>query len=162
MSKALIPGSFDPVTNGHLNIIKRAAKIFDEVYVVVFINPDKKYLFSIEEREYFLSLAIKECLPEFKNIFVTSDEGYVVDFMKKHEITTIVKGIRNEKDFLYEKEMAEINKKLSENAETMFLISEKEYSDISSSMVKEHILSRQSVKKFIPAPVLKLISERNF
>lgn len=160
MAKAIIPGSFDPITNGHLDIIKRAAGIFDEVYVVIFINPDKKYLFSMEERELFIELAVKECLADHKNIKVAYDDGYVVDFMKRHGIDVIVKGVRDEKDFTYEADMAKINKSLYEKAETLLLVSDEEYREISSTKVRELIIHRQSIKKFVPAPVERIISER--
>ena len=106
MSSAILPGSYDPVTLGHIAVIERAAREYDEVYVVAFINPDKKYAFSVEERVAMLMLATDH-LP---NVLVSYSDGLVIDYMREHGIEKIVKGYRNDTDYAYEQRQAEWNK----------------------------------------------------
>ena len=115
--KALITGSFDPVTNGHLDIIKRTAAVFDSVVVGIFINPEKKYLFDVNERIEMLSEAVKD----LKNVTVDSSEGYVAKYVEQNSIDVIVKGVRNSVDFEYEAKMAKINKQIYSGAETLLI-----------------------------------------
>lgn len=133
MKIATYPGSFDPITNGHLDIISRAAKIFDEIIVVVLINPEKRGLFTVEER---IDL-IRKVAESYENVKVKSFNGLLVDFMNKNNSSVIIKGLRNISDFDYELQMALINKKLDFSKETFFMIADPKYSYISSSSVKQ-------------------------
>lgn len=133
MKIAVYPGSFDPITNGHLDIIKRGTKIFDKVIVAILVNVDKKGLFSIEERKELILKATKD----IEGIEVIDFDGLLVDLLKEKEINVILKGLRNSIDFEYENTMEKINKKLNKDVETIFMISESEKSYISSSAVKQ-------------------------
>ncbi|MGV3024690.1 pantetheine-phosphate adenylyltransferase [Clostridium thermobutyricum] len=133
MKIAVYPGSFDPITNGHLDIIKRGTKIFDKVIVAILVNVDKKGLFSIEERKELILKATKD----IEGIEVIDFDGLLVDLLKEKEINVILKGLRNSTDFEYENTMDKINKKLNKDVETIFMISESEKSYISSSAVKQ-------------------------
>lgn len=133
MKIAVYPGSFDPITNGHLDIIKRGTKIFDKVIVAILVNVEKKGLFSIEERKELILKATKD----IEGIEVIDFDGLLVDLLKEKEINVILKGLRNSTDFEYENTMDKINKKLNKDVETIFMISESEKSYISSSAVKQ-------------------------
>lgn len=150
MTIAIYPGSFDPITNGHLDIISRSSDIFEKVIVGVMVNPKKKYRFSLETREILIKGALKEELPHKSNIEVVSFEGLLVDFMKESKIKTIVKGLRTATDYEYEFRMALINKQLYEDAETVFIPTSEQYSLVSSSMVKELYDLGGDVSKYIP------------
>lgn len=133
MTKAICPGSFDPVTNGHLDIIRRAAATFDQVVVAILTNPRKQPLFSLEERLEML----EEVLQDLPNVTVASAEGLLVEFARSQGAQVIVKGLRPIQDFEYEWQMGMVNKQLNEEIETYFLMSRKEYSYLSSSIVRE-------------------------
>lgn len=133
MNKAVFPGSFDPITNGHLDIIERASKLFDQLIVAVLINPEKKYLFSSEER---IEL-IKRTTKIYKNVKIMATSDLLVDFMKENDIKIIIKGLRAVTDFEYEFQMALMNKKLGPDTETLFMITRVENSFLSSSSVKQ-------------------------
>jgi pantetheine-phosphate adenylyltransferase len=152
MKKAIVTGSFDPVTLGHIDIIKRAAKEYDEVYAVIFTNPDKSYTFDLSERMQMLILAtedIDNCLASFSN-------GLVIDYMREHGIKTIVRGYRNETDLAYEKEMAEWNYKHS-GYETVMLKCDEALKDVSSSLVREKILKGEPLEDFLSKNVITFI-----
>ncbi len=134
MKRALFPGSFDPITLGHYDIIKRGVKLFDEVIVAIGINSDKKYMFSLEERKQFIEDAFKD-EPKVK---VLTYEGLTVDFCKEISVKYILRGLRNPADFEFEKAIAHTNRKLS-NIETVFLLTSVKTSFISSSIVREVI-----------------------
>lgn len=142
---AVCPGSFDPVTLGHLDIIKRGAKIFDEVYVCVLNNSSKKPLFTVEERCELIRQATKE-LP---NIKVESFHGLLVDYAKQKEAKVILRGLRAVTDFEYEMQGTSMNKVLDDEIETFFMMTNNQYSFLSSSIVKEvakyHGADRKSV-----------------
>ena len=133
MRKAIYPGSFDPVTKGHLDIIRRGAKNFDKLTVSVLVNIDKKGLFTIDERVELL----KEATKEFDNVEIISFSGLLVDLVKGEENLVILKGLRNSTDFNYEMQMDNLNKILDSECETMYLVSIPKYSSISSSAVKQ-------------------------
>ncbi|MBO4770153.1 MAG: pantetheine-phosphate adenylyltransferase [Clostridia bacterium] len=133
--KAIVTGSFDPVTTGHLDLIKRAARIFDEVYAVVFVNPQKDYFFPIGKRTEMLRLACAE----LENVTVDSSSGFVADYCISHGISVIVRGIRNVRDLDYETEMAAVNRVLGGGLETVFLSARKEFADVSSSAVRQKL-----------------------
>ncbi len=151
----IIPGSYDPVTLGHLDIIKRAAEKYDEVYAVVFINPDKEYTFSLEERVKMLILATDE----LENVMVSYSLGYVVDYMTDHEIEKIVKGYRNNTDLEYEKKQAEYN--LAHGGyETELWLADEKYIDISSTVARELICKGADLSQILPQKVIDYIKSR--
>jgi pantetheine-phosphate adenylyltransferase len=133
--RALCPGSFDPVTNGHMDIIERSACIFDEVLVVVFINPDKKPMFNCEQRVRMLERTIEQ--KELHNVTVDSSGGLLVDYALQQDVVAIIKGLRAVSDFENEFQMAQMNKWQCERVETMFMMTSPEHSYLSSSVVKE-------------------------
>jgi len=130
---AVYPGSFDPVTNGHLDIIKRAARIFDRVYVAVLTNSAKTPMFTVEERMDF----IRRTVAPYSNVEVDSFSGLLVDYMEQKKANVIIKGLRAVSDFEYEFQMALMNHKLSREVETLFMMTSGRYSYLSSSIVKE-------------------------
>ena len=146
MSKAVYPGSFDPITNGHLDIIKRCSYVFDEVIVAVLINPDKKGWFTPDERVSMIERVTKH----LGNVKVRSFEGLLVDFMDKENIDVIVKGLRTMTDFDYEMQMALMNKKLNKTKETMFMMTNSKYSYLSSTAIKQVALFKGNLEGLIP------------
>lgn len=133
MKKALCTGSFDPVTNGHVNIFERAAKMVDELIVCVFINETKKYLFSMEERVDLL----REATVHIDNLTVDAYKGLVADYIKEHDINLIIRGLRSATDFEYEVNQAQMMRHLVPTADTIFLLTAPEFLFISSSGVRE-------------------------
>ena len=146
MSKAIYPGSFDPVTFGHLDIIKRSAEMFDEVIVGVLINNSKKPLFSAEERTEML----RQAVAQYENVSVIHFDGLLIDFMKANDISVIVRGLRAITDFEYELQMAQTNHKLASDVETIFLTTNLKYSYLSSTMVKEVAAFGGDISQFVP------------
>ena len=149
MKKAMFPGSFDPITIGHCEIIEKACEIFDELIVSVGNNSDKDYKFSLDQRLKFIS-------DEFKNnskVYVEKYEGLTVDFCKSKNIKHIVRGLRNPADFEFEKKIALFNNSL-ENIETIFFLTSPNNAFISSSMVREIMDNGGDFKKFVPNSVL--------
>lgn len=156
MSRAIYPGSFDPVTFGHLDIIKRSASMFDEVIVGVLNNSAKNHLFSAEERKEMLKAATKE----FDNVQVISFEGLLVDYMKNNDISVIVRGLRAITDFDYELQIAQSNRKVSgDTIDTVFLTTSVEYAYLSSSIVREYASYGTDVSDFVPACVNDKLKE---
>lgn len=153
---AVCPGSFDPVTLGHLDIIKRGAKIFDEVYVCVLNNSSKKPLFTVEERCKLIRQATKE-LP---NIKVESFHGLLVDYAKQKEAKVILRGLRAVTDFEYEMQGTSMNKVLNDDIETFFMMTNNQYSFLSSSIVKEVAKYHGSVKELVPQEVEAALKEK--
>jgi len=127
------PGSFDPVTNGHLDIIERASKIFDKLIVAVLVNPNKTPTFDLDERVGFL----RDVTSHLTNVEIDAFTGLLIDFMKEKNAKVIIKGLRAVSDFEYEFQMALLNKKLDPSIETIFMMTNSKYSYLSSSMVKE-------------------------
>ncbi len=156
MRIAVCPGSFDPVTLGHMDIINRASTLFDKVIVLVSVNASKKYSFTAEERVELL----KKVTGNLSNVTVESDSGLLADYLKKKNATAIVKGLRAVTDFEYEFQMALTNKKLYPEAETVFLITKSENMYLSSSIVKEIASYGGDIKDFVPEPILDIIKER--
>ena len=154
MVRAIYPGSFDPVTLGHLDLIQRSSKMFDEVIVCILNNASKKSpLFSIEERVKMLG----DVTAGYTNVTVASSEGLLVDFTKENGVNIIVRGLRGTTDFDFELQMAQANKTISSDIETVFLATDPRYSFISSSMVKEIASYGKSVAGFVPEQVLRQI-----
>ncbi|OIK29051.1 pantetheine-phosphate adenylyltransferase [Streptomyces malaysiense] len=155
MRRAVCPGSFDPITNGHLDIIARASRLYDEVYVAVMINQSKKGLFEVEER---IEL-IREVTSEFANVRVETHHGLLVDFCKQRDIPAIVKGLRAVSDFDYELQMAQMNNGLT-GVETLFVPTNPTYSFLSSSLVKEVAAWGGDVSHLVPPQILDALNRR--
>ncbi|MGW4565546.1 pantetheine-phosphate adenylyltransferase [Streptomyces sp. NPDC004561] len=155
MRRAVCPGSFDPITNGHLDIIARASRLYDEVYVAVMINQAKKGLFDIEERIELIREVTSDCA----NVRVEAFHGLLVDFCKQRDIPAIVKGLRAVSDFDYELQMAQMNNGLT-GVETLFVPTNPTYSFLSSSLVKEVAAWGGDVSHLVPAQVLEALNQR--
>ncbi len=155
----IYPGTFDPITNGHLDIIKRALKLFDLVIVAVGENPYKKTLFSMEERLYLIREAIKE-IPENNRIEVESFSGLLVDFAKKKSACAIIRGLRAVSDFEYEMQLALMNRKLSNNIDTVFLLTSLKWIFLSSSIIKEVARFGGKVDDLVPKIVAEKLKEK--
>ncbi len=156
MKRAIYPGSFDPVTYGHIDIIERAAGIFDELIVAVLDNKAKTPLFSVNERVNIL----KEVLKDINNVKILSYEGLLVDFAIANDANVIVRGLRAVTDFEYELQMAQTNNVLNSGVDTMFLTTSLEYAYLSSSTVKEVASYGGDISKFVPPYVEKLTYEK--
>ena len=156
MVKAVFAGSFDPPTNGHIDIISRASKIFSKVVVAVTHNYNKNHMFALEERIFMM----KQSVSDIENVEVSSFSGLLVDYLDKINSFCIVRGLRALSDFEYEFQMALMNRKLKQNVETIFLVPDQEYTFLSSSMVREIATLGGDFKKFVPNPVYKKIIER--
>ncbi|MCK4836696.1 MAG: pantetheine-phosphate adenylyltransferase [Candidatus Aminicenantes bacterium] len=153
---AVYPGSYDPLTNGHIDIIERGLKIFDKITVAALKNPSKTYLLFLEER---LEI-IQETFSNNERIEVDYFEGLLVDYLKKRNITTVVRGLRAISDFDIEFQMALINRSMAPSIETIFLVPSVCYSFLSSKLVKEIYLLGGEIKKMVPAIVDKKLKEK--
>ena len=153
---AIVPGSFDPITYGHIDIIKRSTQLFDEVIVAILVNPDKKYLFTLEEREEMINESIKD----FNNVRVDSFSGLLVNYAKKVNSTVIVRGLRAVSDFEYEMQLTFMNKALDDNIETFYMMANKQYSFISSSIVKGVSGFGADLSKFVPENVEERLEKK--
>lgn len=149
----IMPGSYDPVTVGHAEMIRRVAEREDEVYVVIFTNPSKKYTFSLEDRVAMLMLATED----LDNVFVSYSLGYVVDYMREHDISKIVKGYRNGEDLKWEREQAEYNMKHG-GYETELILCDDEYKHVSSTLVRERLKNGESLDGLLPKNVIDYIN----
>ncbi len=156
MTMAICPGSFDPVTLGHMDIIQRATKLFDHVIVAVMVNPAKKTMFSVEERMELL----KKCVADMPNVEVVGFRGLLAEYARERGITAIVKGLRAVSDFEYEFQMALTNKKLNHELETVFLTTQAQNMYLSSSIVKDIASFGGDISGFVPEPVLEDIRKR--
>jgi pantetheine-phosphate adenylyltransferase len=155
MRRAVCPGSFDPITNGHLDIIERASKLFDEVIVVVGVNHSKNRLFEPDER---LEM-IREATVDLPNVSVDVFRGLLVEFCRARGIQAIVKGLRAVSDFDYELQMGQMNRSLAD-VDTLFMPADPHYSFLSSSLVKEVATYGGDVSGLVPEPVLRRLQER--
>lgn len=156
MKIAVFPGSFDPVTTGHMDLIIRSAGMFDKLILGVLVNPGKVPLFSLEERVKML----EELTAGLENVSVKSFEGLLVDFVEQEQADMIVRGLRTAQDFEYELPLAQANYKLSKRADTLFLATAPEYSYISSSGVKEIYRFGGNIKGMVPDLIYKKLYER--
>jgi pantetheine-phosphate adenylyltransferase len=155
VKRVVCPGSFDPITFGHLDIVERASSIFDEVVIAVMVNKTKQTLFTVEERIEMT----KEVTGKFPNVKVDSWSGLLVDYCKKNDISIIVKGLRAVTDFDYELQMSQINLQL-QGVETLFLSTAPAHSFLSSSLVKEIASHGGDVSSYIPAVLLERLKDR--
>jgi len=154
--KAVYPGSFDPPTNGHLDVIERASRIFGELVVAVVVNPQKREpMFTLEEREAM----IRECVDHLPNVRVEHFRGLLADYVKAQSADVIIKGLRVVSDFESEMSTALMNRSLSD-VDTMFLMSDQRYSFVSSSIVKEVFFLCGEVSPLVPVPVMRLMSAK--
>ena len=151
VKKAIFAGSFDPITNGHLDIIRRASKLFGELQIGILINPNKKALFTLEERVKL----IKECTSDLENVKVISFDGLLVKYCEKNGIDALVRGIRSAADVDYELQMAHMNRELDSSIETIFLPSNTKFSFISSSLIKEVLSFGADIQNLVPEQVLR-------
>jgi len=155
MRRVVCPGSFDPITNGHLDIIERASSLFDEVVIAVLVNQTKSSLFTVDERIEM----IKEVTAKYKNVRVDSWSGLLVDFCKANQISTIVKGLRAVSDFDYELQMSQVNLQL-QGVETLFMATTPSHSFLSSSLVKEIASHGGDVSAYMPAAIVSKLKSR--
>ncbi len=149
---AIYPGSFDPVTNGHIDIIKRAGKIFGKIRVVLMVNSEKKYFFSEEERIEMLREALKD---EGENVEFDSYNGLLVNYCRENDVYTIIRGLRAMSDFDYEFQMALTNRSLNEKVESVLLVTNSSYTYLSSSIVKELAGYGADISSIVPPNVEK-------
>ena len=156
MRTAIYPGSFDPITNGHLDIIKRGAEIFDKIIVAVLINVDKKGLFNIEERVEL----IKKATYDIKNIEIISFQGLLIDLLKEKNSNVILRGLRAVSDFEYEMQMALMNNKLNSDVETVFMMTSPENSFLSSSAIKQVAKFGGNINGLVPNNIIKDIEKK--
>ncbi|MEI7958484.1 MAG: pantetheine-phosphate adenylyltransferase [Verrucomicrobiota bacterium] len=156
MRRAVYPGSFDPVTNGHLDVIERASRLYDEVLVAIAHNETKAGLFSFAERVALLNEAVEH----HPNVRVTQFDGLLVNFARKVEAQVIIRGLRAVSDFEYEFQMALMNRKLDGNVETMFLMPKEEYSYVSSRLVKEIARLGGDIEAFVPDCIVRALREK--
>lgn len=156
MKICVFPGSFDPLSNGHLDLIERMAKIFDKVYVLVSYNVKKKYLFSVEERKEL----ILRCTKHLTNIKVSSYEGMVVDFAKSVNAEVIVRGLRNASDYQNELELSYFNHSLNPDIETMLMFASKDNLFVSSSIIKELITYGGDASRYLPKCIVDDVTKR--
>jgi pantetheine-phosphate adenylyltransferase len=156
MKKAVYPGMFDPVTNGHLDVIKRGSVIFAKLVVSVGCNPLKEALFSVEDRMEM----IKNNVRDFKNVEVDCFSGMLVDYLKKQKTNIILRGIRTVSDFEYEFQRALTNRVLDREVETVFVMTSEQYSFLNSTLIKEAVSLGGSVSQFVPPDVERRLKEK--
>ncbi len=153
---AIYPGSFDPVTYGHIDLIKRATDVFDDVIVAVAENTQKNTLFSIEERVEM----VKESTDDIRKVRVESFKGLIIDYARSHSSNVLIRGVRMFSDFEYELQMALTNRRLDESIETVFLMPSEGHSFISSTLIKEGVLLGADVSSFVPQSVATRLKEK--
>lgn len=153
---AIYPGTFDPITLGHLDLIGRAAKIVDRLIIAIGVNTKKAPLFEIEER----MTLVRETVQEYKNVEVDSFDGLLVDYARRKRVGVLVRGIRAFSDFEFEFQMALTNRKMAPEIETIFLMPNESYSYLSSSTVREIVEMGGHIDDFVPEPVLRALKKR--
>ena len=148
---AVYPGTFDPVSNGHLDLIKRGLRIFDKLIVAVALNPTKNPLFNIDERVYF----IREAVKVWKNVEVEAFDNLLIDYVKKKKADVIIKGLRAVSDFEHELQMSLMNRRLDTHIETVFMMPSEEYSFLSSKVLKEVASLKGDIRGMVPSAVVE-------
>lgn len=156
MIKAVFAGSFDPPTNGHLDIIKRASVLFDSLDVVISVNPTKNYMFSEKERLDFLT----ELVTDIKNVTVHTYTGLIVNYAKSNNAKVLVRGVRSTNDFAYEYDLAQMNQNLNPDIETVFLKSREEYTIVKSSSIKQLAMFNGDISRMVPPIIEKALKEK--
>jgi len=146
---AVFPGSFDPITKGHVDIVERASKLFDKIIIAIGENSQKKYLFDLDQRKQW----IKDCFTDMANIEVQTYDGLTIHYCQKVGATYIVRGIRSAGDFEYEKTIAHLNASMDGGVETVLILAKPEYSSISSTIVREIIKGKGDASAFVPAAI---------
>jgi len=157
MNIAVFPGSFDPITLGHVDLVRRSIPIFDKIYVAVGVNSQKKTLFSLERRLNWLEQVFKND----DSVYVGSFEGLTVNYCQEVGARYLIRGLRNASDFDYEKTISQLNQIIGDNIETLFLISQPQYSHISSTIVREIIKGKGDITSFVPENIVEDI-EKNY
>lgn len=156
MKKVIYPGTFDPVTNGHIDLIERACRIFDFAYVALAVDLEQRPLFTLEERKTLLEAATAK----FKNLKVVTFEGLLVDFAKKNGITGIIRGLRAISDFDYEFQMALTNRRMAPKIETIFMMPSENYSYLSASLVREIARLGGNLEGLVPRAVVEMFKKK--
>lgn len=156
MTIAIYPGSFDPITNGHIDILKSGAEIFDKVIIAVSYNAQKQGFLPIETRVKL----IEECTKDFHNVEVDSFEGLTVDYARKRGASVLLRGLRTSFDFEYELQLSQTNLALYKDIKTVFLITKPEYNFISSSCVREILMNKGDITNFVPESVCRYLTEK--
>ena len=156
MRTAIYPGSFDPITKGHLDVLKRAADIFDKVIVVVSVNVNKKSFISVEDRVEL----IKQSCKDIPNVEVDCFDGLTIEYAKKRNANILIRGLRAVSDFEYEMQLSQANNALCNDIHTVFLITKPKYNFISSGTVREIALMNGDISKFVPEPVAKYLEAK--
>ncbi|MEO0075692.1 MAG: pantetheine-phosphate adenylyltransferase [candidate division WOR-3 bacterium] len=156
MKKAVFPGSFDPITNGHIDVIKRALKLFDEIIIGVARREEKHPLFSFAERTALVKLVTKD----LKRVTVKAFDGLLVNFVKQEKACTIIRGLRTISDFDYEFQMALTNRKIAPEIETIFLLASEKYAYLSASLAKEIARMGGDLHEFLPEPVIVALNKK--
>ncbi len=155
---ALYPGTFDPVTNGHIDIIERCSKLFDQVIVAILVNPDKAPLFTVEERASMLRRVVRS---RFKNVIIDTFDGLLVDYAIRKKANVIVRGIRAISDYEFELQMALMNRRLQPRIETVFMMPAEAYTYVSSKLIREIFMLGGSVKGLVPDIVEQRLRDKN-
>ncbi|HMF54906.1 MAG TPA: pantetheine-phosphate adenylyltransferase [Pyrinomonadaceae bacterium] len=161
MRRAIFPGSFDPVTNGHLDIIERGCKLFDEIIIAILVNPDKKPMFTIEERREMIAEVVAGIRDDACKLIVEDFQGLLVQYAVQRGADAIVRGIRAISDYEYELQMALMNRRLEPRIETVFMMPAEDYSYVSSRLVKEVFQLGGSVEGLVPSSVEERMRKKN-
>jgi pantetheine-phosphate adenylyltransferase len=156
MKIAIYPGSFDPITKGHLDILKNASQIFDKVIIAVAHNGEKKGFLTVDERV----MLIKQSIGDFDNVEVDSFTGLTIEYAKKHGAKVLIRGLRAVSDFEYEMQLSQTNSALCEDIKTVFLTTKPKYNFISSSTIKEILNNDGDISKFVPEPVFNYLTKK--